>query len=138
YCGMGNLAFPLAAAGMKVTGVEHSRFAVEDADKNAARLNLPAEFLPGDAIHAARRMTKEKRAFDTVLLDPPRNGAKGIGQYLKLLAKERVVYVSCNPPSLARDAKDICENGFALVSAQPLDMFPNTFHVETLALFERR
>ena len=138
YCGMGNLAFPLAAAGMKVTGVEHSRFAVEDADKNGTRLNLPVEFLPGDAIHAARRMTREKRMFDTVLLDPPRSGAKGIGQWLKLLAKERVVYVSCNPPSLARDAKDICENGFALVSAQPLDMFPNTFHVETLALFERQ
>ncbi len=138
YCGMGNLAFPLAAGGMKVTGVEHSHFAVEDAEKNAARLNLPADFLPGDAMHAARRMAREKRMFDTVLLDPPRSGAKGIGQYIKLLAKDRVVYVSCNPPSLARDAKDICENGFTLVSAQPLDMFPNTFHVETLALFERR
>lgn len=138
YCGMGNLAFPLAAAGMKVTGVEHSRFAVEDAEKNAARLNLPAEFIPGDAVRNVQRMTREKRMFDTVLLDPPRAGAKGIGRWLKLLAKERVVYVSCDPPSLARDAKDICENGFALVSAQPLDMFPNTFHVETLALFERR
>lgn len=138
YCGMGNLAFPLAAAGMTVTGVEHSRFAVEDADKNAARLNLPAEFLPGDAVRNVQRMTREKRMFDTVLLDPPRSGAKGIGQWLKLLAKERVVYVSCNPPLLARDAKDICDNGFQLISTQPLDMFPNTFHVETLALFERR
>ena len=138
YCGMGNLVFPLAAAGMNVTGVEHSRFAVEDAEKNAARLNLAAEFMAGDAIRNVQRMTREKRMFDTVLLDPPRAGAKGIGKWLNQLAKERVVYVSCNPSSLARDAKDICENGFALVSAQPLDMFPNTFHVETVALFERR
>ncbi|MBI5179199.1 MAG: class I SAM-dependent RNA methyltransferase [Nitrospinae bacterium] len=139
YCGAGNLTFPLARAGAEVTGVEFSRDAVEDAEENKTRLGFSnTAFIQGDAGKHARRMVKEGKTFNAVLLDPPRGGAPGLAPTLTALAKEKIVYISCYPPALARDAAEIVKHGFILTNVQPVDMFPHTSHVESIAVFERK
>ncbi|MBI3582018.1 MAG: class I SAM-dependent RNA methyltransferase [Nitrospinae bacterium] len=138
FCGAGNLTFPLARAGARMTGVEFSGAAVDAARSNEERLGFGGlEFLRGDAGKTARTMAREGRRFDAVIMDPPRGGAAGFARALSLLAAERVVYVSCYPPTLARDAAEMAREGFRLASLEPLDMFPQTAHVESVALFVR-
>jgi 23S rRNA (uracil1939-C5)-methyltransferase len=139
FCGAGNLTFPLARTGARMTGVEFSESAVDAARLNAERLGFgDAEFIRGDAGKTARTMAKEGRRFDAVVMDPPRGGAAGFAKALSLLAAERVVYVSCYPPTLARDAAEMARDGWRLASLEPLDMFPQTAHVESAALFVRK
>lgn len=136
YSGMGNITLPLSSDGWRMTGVEVSRESAAAGQANALRLGLGAEFMVADAIHQARRFVKRGERFDVAVLDPPRSGARGVAAHLASIT-ERVVYVSCNPPSLARDAKEFLAEGFRVVSVAPMDLFPNTFHVETVALFEK-
>lgn len=139
FCGAGNLTFPLARTGARMTGVEFSGAATDAARLNAERLGFgDAEFIRGDAGKTARAMAKEGRRFDAVVMDPPRGGAAGFAKALSLLAVERIVYVSCYPPTLARDAAEMTVEGFSLAALEPLDMFPQTAHVESVALFVRK
>lgn len=78
-----------------------------------------------------------KEGFDKILIDPPRSGAEDICKYLTAFGANRIVYVSCNPATLARDAGVLVRNGYRLVRAGVMDMFPHTTHVESIALFER-
>lgn len=138
FCGMGNFALPLALRGAAMTGVESSAEAVRAAEANRDRLGvLTASFSRADAGEAARRMAENGLAFDTVIADPPRGGIYDLFDAAAALAKKRIVYVSCDPASLARDAKKLAPLGFPLKVAEPVDMFPQTSHIEAVALFER-
>ena len=136
FCGAGLFALHLARAGAKVTGIESHRGAIEDAKFNAAQQNVSARFMAGDA---ARELRKFKRGdFDVITLDPPRAGASECLEALLDIAPTRLVYVSCDPATLARDAKVLSAGGYDLKRAIPFDLFPQTAHVETAVLFELR
>jgi 23S rRNA (uracil1939-C5)-methyltransferase len=133
YCGAGNFALPLARRGAHVVGVERSPVAVGAAQANAARLGLPATFhcAPVEALLA--RLPPDP--LDLVVLDPPRAGAQEVSGMLTRRRPARVVYVSCDPATLARDARAFASDGYRLARVQPIDVFPQTYHIETVAQF---
>ena len=138
FCGVGNFALPLAAAGAEVVAVEGVTAMVEQARANAERLGLSAQFLLGDLNAGVPPEALAGGAFSAVVLDPSREGAKGVVGGLAALGARRVAYISCNPATLARDAAVLAAQGFVLSRLALVDMFPQTHHVEALALFERR
>jgi 23S rRNA (uracil1939-C5)-methyltransferase len=135
YCGLGNLALPAAARGARVLGVDLDAEAVRQARENAARLGRQAEFVRGDAASTARELVGEGRRFPLVLLNPPRTGAREAVPAVAGLAPGRIVMISCNPATLARDASAFSAAGYRLEALAPIDLFPQTAHVETVALF---
>jgi len=138
YCGMGNFSMPLAMMGAAMTGVEANGRAVDDAEANRDRLGiLTAAFSKGKAEASARKMLENGLSFDTVILDPPRETPAETAVVAAGLAREKLVYISCDPPSLARDIKKIVESGFTVSAIKPVDMFPQTFHAEAVCLMER-
>ena len=137
-CGLGNLALPLAARGVQVTGVDLDGQAILQARENARRLGRAATFVRDDAAAAVRALVGAGRRFPLVLLNPPRTGAREAVAALPALCPSRVVVVSCDPATLARDAAALAASGYALEDARPVDLFPQTAHVETVALFRPR
>jgi 23S rRNA (uracil1939-C5)-methyltransferase len=139
FCGLGNFTLPIARHAAEVVGVEGEHGLVERAAANAARNGLGhASFRVANLFEDQRNEPWAKQAWDKILLDPPRAGADKLLEYLPRKGTDRVVYVSCHPGSLARDAGILVQKGFRLVSAGVMDMFPHTAHVESIALFERR
>lgn len=140
FCGLGNFTLPLARTVREVVGVEGEAGLVARAKENAQRNGLDnAQFFAADLTTDQRQAPWMRQGFDKLLLDPPRSGAIDVLRQLPLKTFERIVYVSCHPGSLARDAGYLVnEQGFRLVSAGAMDMFPHTAHVESIALFERR
>ncbi len=139
FCGLGNFTLPLARRCAEVAGVEGEHALVERADANAASNGIAnARFHVANLFDDQRHAAWARREWDKILLDPPRAGADKVLAYLPHEATRRVVYVSCHPASLARDAGILVrEHGFRLRSAGVMDMFPHTAHVESIALFER-
>jgi 23S rRNA (uracil1939-C5)-methyltransferase len=140
FCGLGNFTLPIARQGARVVGVEASRTIVQRAEANAARNGLSeyARFAVADLFEATRESIEALGPLDKVLLDPPREGAIALVKALPQERLSRVVYVSCNPATLARDAGVLVhERGFALAAAGVANMFPHTAHVESIALFVR-
>lgn len=139
YCGIGTISLFLSAKARKVYGVEVVEAAVEDARKNAALNNVKnAEFFTGEAEKVVPQLYDNGIRADVVVLDPPRKGCEE--SLLRLLAQmqpERIVYVSCNPATLARDLKYLDAQGYKVMEAQPVDMFPWTGHVETVVWMSR-
>ncbi|MDF4003383.1 23S rRNA (uracil(1939)-C(5))-methyltransferase RlmD [Luteibacter sp. PPL552] len=139
FCGLGNFTLPIARHAAEVVGVEGEHGLVERAAANAARNCLSnASFRVANLFDDQRNEPWAKAAWDKILLDPPRAGADKVLDYLPRKGTDRIVYVSCHPGSLARDAGLLVAKGFRLVSAGVMDMFPHTAHVESIALFERR
>ncbi|MDV3468079.1 23S rRNA (uracil(1939)-C(5))-methyltransferase RlmD [Stenotrophomonas sp. C3(2023)] len=140
FCGLGNFTLPLARRVREVVGVEGDAGLVARARENAERNQLAnASFHAADLTQDQRQASWMREGFDKLLLDPPRSGAIDVLQQLPLKKFKRIVYVSCHPGSLARDAGYLVnEQGFTLVSAGAMDMFPHTAHVESIAVFERR
>ncbi|OQX13732.1 MAG: hypothetical protein BWK76_15775 [Desulfobulbaceae bacterium A2] len=140
YCGMGNFSLPLAARGAKVLGMEQDPTAVLRAQDNA-RANGLAQHCRFVAVAVTAGLTdlvRQGERFRTVVLDPPRQGLDGAGaQCIARLRPERIVYVSCDPATLARDLHILDEEGFRTSICRPLDMFPQTSHVESLVLLEK-
>ncbi|RME36061.1 MAG: 23S rRNA (uracil(1939)-C(5))-methyltransferase RlmD [Gammaproteobacteria bacterium] len=139
FCGLGNFSLPLARKAGRVHGVEGDEALVERARANAERNDLG-----NVTFEAANLMAGElagefmEPAFDKLLLDPPRSGAQEVLRQLDLERVRRIVYVSCNPATLARDAGLLVnERGYRLLRAGVMDMFPHTAHVESITLFER-
>jgi len=131
YCGAGNFTLPLARRGVRAQGVERDAVAVAAAEANAARLGLAtARFACAPVAHA---LTSPEGAFEAVVLDPPRAGAGDVIDALARLKAGRIVYVSCNPATLARDVRALGAHGYRLARVQPVDLFPQTFHVEAVA-----
>jgi 23S rRNA (uracil1939-C5)-methyltransferase len=133
YAGVGTFTLPLAAAAAEVVAVESSGHAIRDLRANLESADLDAEIAPGDA---ARSLTEIGPA-DLAVVDPPRGGlAPEALDALVSCGPRRIVYVSCDPTTLARDAARLRANGYGLVRATPFDMFPQTYHVETVAVFD--
>jgi 23S rRNA (uracil1939-C5)-methyltransferase len=138
YSGVGVIGLSLAEHVDQVIGVEEHPTAVLDADLNAADLahKSAVEWIQGPAEAVLPQLEAE---VDKVVLDPPRSGCKPqVVQALLRLSPERIVYVSCEPTTLARDGALLIEGGYHLVDVQPLDMFPQTYHVETVSLWQHK
>jgi 23S rRNA (uracil1939-C5)-methyltransferase len=137
FCGLGNFSLPLAQRAASVLGVEGDAGLVARAVRNAARNGIGnARFVTADLM--APGWSFHREPWDVVVLDPPRTGAEGPVAELDSSGVRCVVYVSCHPATLARDARVLVEkHGFTLQTARVFDMFPHTHHVEALALFAR-
>lgn len=140
YCGTGTIGLSMAKSAGRLIGVEVVPQAVEDARKNAQRNGIDnAEFLCADAAQAARELARRGERPEVVVLDPPR---KGCGQELidatVSMGPQRVVYISCDPATLARDLKIFAQLGYPPQEARAVDMFPGTGHVETVVLLSHK
>jgi len=139
FCGAGNFTGPLAARAHGVDAVEVLGPSLELARADVSGANI--RFIAGDALAVARGLSREegptRRPYGAVLLDPPRDGARGLGLVLRELGVPRAVYVSCDPATLARDLKGCREAGYTVAAVQPIDLFPQTHHVEGVALLTR-
>ncbi len=135
YCGIGNFSVPLAKQAKHVVGIESGYSAIEDAKKNAQLNNITnAEFIADDLQKGLKPLLERKLKAEVVVLDPPRAGAtlKTLERILAFVPR-KIVYVSCNPSTLARDLKFFHLFGFRLDRLQPVDMFPWTYHIECVA-----
>lgn len=138
FCGLGNFTLPLARKGGQVVGVEGDDAMVVRGSENAKLNGLENVSFHGADLHGDfTGQSWAKEGFDKILIDPPRSGAEDICKYLTAFGARSIVYVSCNPATLARDAGVMARNGYRLVRAGVMDMFPHTTHVESIALFER-
>jgi len=140
FCGLGNFSLPLARSGAHVVGVEGDAGLVARARANAALNGIDnIEFVSADLAQAsAAEAAWARRSYDKVLLDPPRAGALEVLPIVARCRAKVVLYISCHPGSLARDAGILVhEHGFTLRAAGVMDMFPHTAHVESAALFIR-
>lgn len=139
YCGTGTITLFLAQKARQVYGIEIVKPAILDAQKNARDNNIRnAEFIVGDATAVMPRLYKQGIRADVVVVDPPRAGCTPtVLETFANMKPEKIVYISCNPASLARDIAILDELGYQTVKIQPVDMFPHTSHVETVALMSR-
>jgi 23S rRNA (uracil1939-C5)-methyltransferase len=139
FCGLGNFSLPLARRAARVLGLEGDAGLVERAHANAKRNGIAnAEFAVTNLMAEDQDASWTRERYDRVLIDPPRAGAREVLPMIAKSGARRVVYVSCHPGSLARDAGILVnEHGFTLRSAGIMDMFPQTAHVESIAVFER-
>ena len=139
YCGIGTISLFAAKKVKKVYGIEIVEAAVLDARENASNNNIEnAEFLLGKSEDVIKKLILQDVKLDAVIVDPPRKGCEE--SFLRDLAAmniEKIVYVSCNPATLARDMEIMRGLGYKLGSVQPVDMFPGTYHVECVVLMSR-
>lgn len=139
YCGIGTISLYAAQRAKSVIGIEIVEQAIKDAKKNAKLNGIDnAEFYADSAENIVPRLIAEGRQTDVIILDPPRKGSdeKTLGAIVNSGAK-RIVYVSCNPATLARDARFLAEYGYRITRSAIFDLFPHTCHVETVILMER-
>jgi 23S rRNA (uracil1939-C5)-methyltransferase len=138
YSGNGNFTFKLASRSAQVLAVETSSISVQlaqDAARKHAVTNV--RFVQGDCVKLADSLVREGKRFERVLLDPPRTGAEGVGRWAAKLLATRVVYVACDPASLARDAAELVREGYSPIALQLFDLFPQTHHIEAVMAFGR-
>jgi 23S rRNA (uracil1939-C5)-methyltransferase len=137
YCGVGILSLPLLAPQQSLTGIEGSAQAIALATQNA--INLGKQAQATFTATSVEAFTQANDAtFDVAICDPPRNGIKpAVLQWLSGHVSQALFYVSCDPATLARDAQLLGQQGWQLTAVQPVDMFPQTSHVETVCLFRR-
>lgn len=137
FCGLGNFTLPLATQAESVVGVEGDEAMVVRGRENARINDLSnVEFFGADLTKPFTDQPWGQQGFDKILIDPPRSGAQEIVAKMTHFKPARIVYVSCNPATLARDAGVLREQGYELKSAGVMDMFPHTTHVESMAVFE--
>jgi 23S rRNA (uracil1939-C5)-methyltransferase len=138
YSGAGNFTLSLAKRAQKLIAVESYRQAI-DSGKRSAQFNGIANirWICAHVPVAVERLAKARERFSKIILDPPRAGAKGIDRDLASLNAAKILYVSCNPATLARDLAALARHGYQLTLVQPIDLFPHTFHVESLAVMIR-
>jgi 23S rRNA (uracil1939-C5)-methyltransferase len=134
YAGVGTFTLPLADAAGEVVAVEQNGHAIRDLRANLDVNGVPADVAPGDAARALADLG----SFDLAVVDPPRAGMRpeALAALLATGAR-RIAYVSCDPATLARDAATMAASGYTAVRATPVDMFPQTYHVETVAVFDK-
>ena len=139
YCGTGTISLCLAKKARRVIGIEIVREAIEDAKKNAAFNHIEnAEFHAADAGLLMPKLYEEGLRPDVIVMDPVRAGcSEDVLKSAAGMQPARIVYVSCNPATFARDAEILGRLGYKLQSVQPVDMFPQTTHVECVCLMSR-
>ncbi len=139
YCGSGLFSRFLAERAGSVFGIEQDREAVACARENLSRAGLRnASFHGGDVVEGLQDLLTRRVRMDVAVLDPPRTGCvRGVLDALVELAPRRIVYVSCDPATQARDARRLADRGYSLAALQPLDMFPQTSHLEVVAVLKK-
>ncbi len=142
FCGLGNFTLPIAKHAKQVTGVEGDLAMVKRARETAIANGINnTDYFASNLMGAFDELKREpwlKKKYDCILLDPTRSGAKEIIEHFSKLKAKRVVYVSCHPATLARDAGELVHtHGYTLLGAGVMDMFPQTAHVESIAVFEK-
>jgi 23S rRNA (uracil1939-C5)-methyltransferase len=135
YSGAGNFTLPMATRVEKIVAVEGHRQAVANGKLNAQKYRLDnIDWQCAAVPQAVARLKRQRRRFSKIVLDPPRAGAKGVITELAALGAEMICYLSCNPTTMARDLAALAARGYKLRLVQPIDFFPHTFHVESLAI----
>lgn len=140
YCGMGTIGLSMAKKAKQLIGVEIIPEAIENAKRSAKEMGLAdkCRFFASDAGKAAATLAEEGLAPDVIILDPPRKGCDQITlDAVCTMSPQRIVMVSCNPATAARDTKILAEKGYTVRTIQPVDMFPRTKHVETVVLLSK-
>ncbi|HEY3255486.1 MAG TPA: methyltransferase domain-containing protein, partial [Polyangiaceae bacterium] len=138
YCGAGNFSLPLLARGKSGLGIEGSKVAIAAAKRAANEQGLTrARFIAGDVKEEFTKLPRSD-AFELVLLDPPRSGAREVLPELIRRAPRHIAYCACDPVTLARDLRTLCDSGYVLSAIRGFDMFPQTHHFETMAWLARR
>jgi len=139
FCGLGNFTLPIARLAKQVVGVEGSAEMVARAQENALHNNIHnTEFFAANLMNEKLSAPWLEKSYDKILLDPPRTGAKEIIPLISTKSAKRLVYVSCNPATLARDAGELVYNyQYKLTHVGVINMFPHTSHIEAIALFEK-
>ncbi len=135
YCGNGNFSIPLAGEVASVVGIEGNADSIQAAKGNAERNGIAnIQFFCDDVVSGVRRLIDQRRTFDTVLLDPPRSGAGDAVDDIVRLQPDKIIYVSCDPATLARDCGLLAGRGYRVDVSVPIDMFPQTYHIESVTL----
>ena len=139
FCGIGNFTLPIAKHVHHVTGIEGGTEMVKRAYDNAQHNNITnTEFFAANLDKPDPQAPWMKKKYAKILLDPPRAGAKDILPHISLFSAKRIVYVSCNPATLARDAGELVHQfGYQLKQVGIMNMFPHTSHIEAMAVFEK-
>jgi len=138
FCGTGNFSVPLALNGARVTGVELSRESITWARNNGAAAGCAdARFIAADVAGALGTPDITDACYDLIVLDPPRLGLGKATAQLAELGAARIIYISCDPATLVRDLAQLCARGYRLRQLVPVDMFPQTHHIEAVALLEK-
>ena len=139
FCGLGNFTLPMAARCAMVTGIEVDAAMVTRARESALGNNIAnTEYHQADLTRPDADLTWMRGHYDKILLDPPRSGALEMVREIGRFNALRIIYVSCQPSSLVRDAAIICDQGYRMTQLGIMDMFPQTAHVESMAVFERK
>jgi 23S rRNA (uracil1939-C5)-methyltransferase len=137
YCGNGNFSLPLAGMVTKVVGYESGKNSVLSAQLNAAVNGIAhARYLCNDSLTAVHDYARRPGTFDLAIMDPPRAGADQLARELHKIEPAHLVYISCDPPTLGRDLAILQGSGFEVTSVQPVDMFPQTYHLETVVFLK--
>lgn len=138
YAGSGNFAIPVSWVVGEVVAVD-ADYPLVDAGRRSAVINgcTNVRFVRGDAQETVRKLSGSGERFDTVILDPPRTGTREVAAAIDVLQPQRIVYVSCNPATLARDVSILRTKGFCVRSTRLYDMFPHTHHIESMTVLER-
>lgn len=139
FCGVGTFSLPFASRVKELAGIELVEASIASAKRNASDNNVDnTSFLAKDARHGIDEVLQEFGNPELLLLDPPRSGAGGkVMRRIGRAQPERIVYVSCNPETFAEDIVHLKEFGYELKKVQPVDMFPQTYHVECCALLKK-
>lgn len=139
YCGNGNFSLPIAAEVATVLGIEEYAGSIAAAEANRSANSISnADFTCSDVASGLKKLAAGGRCFDTVILDPPRSGAADAVPDLCRLNPDRIVYVSCDPSTLARDCSLLAGGGYRVLDCFPLDMFPQTYHLESVTLLQKQ
>ena len=137
YCGCGNFTIPMASVCKEVTGIDHDSrlagFVLNNANVNGLE---NVQVITSDTNSSLNLLSVRKTKYDTVLMDPPRAGAVNLLNNINIINPEKIVYVSCNISTLARDLQVLQKSGYKLKSLKMFDMFPQTYHIETVACLE--
>ena len=139
YCGNGNFSLPIAAEVAGITGIEEYPDSIAAAEANRTLNGITnAEFICADAVVGLKQLVDSGRWFNTVILDPPRSGASEAVADLCRLKPERIIYISCDPSTLARDCGQFAQCGYHVCDCIPVDMFPQTYHLESVTLLQKQ
>lgn len=138
FCGMGNFSIPLSFMCHSLLGVETQRSAIRSARLNSDAANRKnCTFVQADVNQYCNHLLSDNQRFDTIVLDPPRMGIPQMTQTIAQLAVNKIIYISCDPATLFRDLASFTQSGFTIEQIQPVDMFPQTHHIETIASLKR-
>lgn len=137
YCGNGNFSIPLARCAAGVIGIEEYAPSIHDARQNCALNGVKnASYRCADAVAGLKQLIEAGERCDVVILDPPRAGAPELVRHIPSLQPAKILYISCDPATLARDVGVLRKSGYEVIKSQPVDMFPQTYHIESVTLFE--